>query len=39
MQLKIGYWEAIEVGDDDRADLLSSEARSLADELRRAKQH
>ena len=39
VQLKIGYWQAIEVGDDDRADLLSSEARSLADELRRAKQH
>jgi DNA-binding transcriptional MerR regulator len=39
VQLKIRYWQAIEVGDDERADLLSSEARSLADELKRAKNH
>ena len=39
VQLKIGYWQAIEVGDDDRADRLSSEARRLADELKRAKHH
>jgi DNA-binding transcriptional MerR regulator len=39
VQLKIRYWQAIEVGDDGRADLLSSEARSLADELKRAKHH
>ena len=37
VQLKIEYWEAIEVGDDDRADVLSSHARGLADELKRAK--
>ena len=39
VQLKIDYWQAIAAGDDDRAELLSSEARSLADELKRAKQH
>lgn len=37
VQLKIGYWRAIRAGDNDRADLLSNEARSLADELKRAK--
>ncbi len=39
VRLKIDYWQAIEAGDNDRAELLSSEARSLADELKRAKQH
>jgi DNA-binding transcriptional MerR regulator len=39
VQLKIDYWQAIKAGDNDRAELLSSEARRLADELKRAKQH
>jgi DNA-binding transcriptional MerR regulator len=39
VQLKIEYWQAIKAGDNDRAELLSSEARRLADELKRAKQH
>ena len=39
VQLKIDYWQAIEAGDNDRAELLSSEARHLADELKQAKQH
>jgi DNA-binding transcriptional MerR regulator len=33
--LKIDYWQAVEAGDDARADLLSVEARTLADELKR----
>ena len=39
VQLKIDYWQAIDAGDNDRAELLSSEARHLADELKQAKQH
>jgi DNA-binding transcriptional MerR regulator len=39
VRLKIDYWQAIEAGDNDRAELLSSEARHLADELKQAKQH
>jgi DNA-binding transcriptional MerR regulator len=34
--LKIDYWHAVEAGDEARAELLSGEARVLADELRRA---
>jgi DNA-binding transcriptional MerR regulator len=34
--LKIDYWHAVDAGDDARAELLSGEARTLADELRRA---
>ncbi len=37
VQLKIDYWHAVEAGDTERADLLSAEARSLADELKRAR--
>ncbi|WP_193614488.1 MerR family transcriptional regulator [Nocardioides lijunqiniae] len=33
--LKIDYWHAVAAGDDARAELLSGEARVLADELRR----
>jgi DNA-binding transcriptional MerR regulator len=39
VQLKVDYWQAIAAGDDDRAELLSGQARSLADELKRAKHH
>ena len=38
VRLKIGYWRAVDAGDTARAELLSSEARKLADELKRAKQ-
>lgn len=37
VRIKIDYWQAVEVGDDARADLLSGEARTLADELRDAR--
>lgn len=33
--LKIDYWHAVAAGDDARAQLLSGEARMLADELKR----
>ena len=33
--LKIDYWHAIGAGDDARAELLSGEARKLADDLKR----
>ncbi len=39
VQIKIDYWHAVEAGDTERADLLSAEARSLADELKRVKAH
>jgi len=34
VQIKIDYWRAVEIGDASRADLLSREARALADDLR-----
>ena len=37
VRLKIDYWHAVDAGDADRADLLSKEARTLADELKRVK--
>lgn len=37
VRIKIDYWHAVEAGDDARAELLSGEARTLADELRDAK--
>jgi DNA-binding transcriptional MerR regulator len=37
--IKIGYWQAVDAGDDGRAGTLASEARALADELARAKKH
>ncbi|HUS21359.1 MAG TPA: MerR family transcriptional regulator [Aeromicrobium sp.] len=33
--LKIDYWHAVEAGDTERADLISEQARRLADALRR----
>ncbi|WP_243057401.1 hypothetical protein [Nocardioides sp. SR21] len=33
--LKIDYWHAVEAGDDARAELLSTEARALADDLKK----
>jgi len=37
--LKIDYWHATDAGDHARAELLSSEARSLADDLKRSGKH
>ena len=37
VRLKIDYWHAVDAGDDERAGLISGEARVLADELRQAK--
>lgn len=34
VRIKIDYWHAVDAGDDARAELLSAEARTLADELR-----
>ena len=39
VRLKIDYWNAVDAGDAERADLLSDEARTLADELKRARKH
>ena len=36
VRIKIAYWQAVEAGDDVRADELSGEARTLADQLKRA---
>lgn len=33
--LKIDYWHAVQAGDDARADLISAEARALADDLKK----
>lgn len=37
VELKISYWHAIDAGDAERAELVGSEARALADELRKPK--
>jgi DNA-binding transcriptional MerR regulator len=37
VRLKIDYWQAVDAGDAERADLLAGEARMLADALKRAK--
>lgn len=39
VQLKIDYWRAVNAGDHARAEQLSHEARTLADELKKAKKH
>ena len=33
--LKIGFWQAVQAGDPERADQIGADARTLADELRR----
>jgi DNA-binding transcriptional MerR regulator len=38
VRLKIDYWQAVQASDDARAQLLSAEARVLADELKRVRQ-
>jgi DNA-binding transcriptional MerR regulator len=35
VRLKIAYWQAVDAGDTDRADVISGEARTLADALKR----
>ncbi len=37
--LKIDYWNAVDAGDEARAELISGEARTLADDLRRGGKH
>jgi DNA-binding transcriptional MerR regulator len=37
VRLKIEYWQAVQVGDDARAQRLSDQARVLADELKQAR--
>ncbi|PVG82250.1 hypothetical protein DDE18_12185 [Nocardioides gansuensis] len=39
VRLKIDYWRAIEADDAPRAELLSAEARTLADQLKRPRKH
>ena len=36
VRLKMDYWNAVQAGDEARSELLSTEARALADELRGA---
>ena len=38
VRIKIDYWHAVSAGDHERADLLSEQARGLADEIRSTKQ-
>ncbi len=35
--MKIGYWQAIDAGDIEQADLLAREAGALADDLKHTK--
>ena len=37
VRLKMDYWQAVDADDADRSELLSKEARALADELKRVK--
>jgi hypothetical protein len=37
VRLKIDYWRSVQAGDDERVDLLSTQARVLADELKPAR--
>jgi DNA-binding transcriptional MerR regulator len=37
VRIKIGYWQAVDAGDTERADLLAREAGALADELKHTK--
>ena len=39
VRLKVDYWHAVEAGDDARAELLATEARALADQLKQARKH
>ncbi|WP_374454838.1 MerR family transcriptional regulator [Nocardioides sp.] len=37
VRIKVDYWHAVDAGDEDRAGLLSAEARALADALKGTK--
>lgn len=37
VRLKIDYWHAVQAGDDARSELISTEARALADQLKGAR--
>lgn len=37
VRLKIDYWRAVQAGDDERVELLTAQARELADELKQAR--
>ncbi|MDZ5620046.1 MerR family transcriptional regulator [Nocardioides bizhenqiangii] len=37
VRLKVGYWQAIDAGDTERADLVAREAGALADELKQTR--
>jgi DNA-binding transcriptional MerR regulator len=37
VRIKVDYWHAVAAGDPDRAELLSEQARALADALRRVR--
>lgn len=37
VRIKVDYWHAVEAGDEDRAQLLSADARTLADALKDTK--
>jgi len=37
--LKIDYWHAVQAGDPERAELLSGEARALADDLKKRRKN
>ena len=37
VRLKIDYWHAVQAGDDARADLIGTEARALADDLKQTR--
>ena len=38
VRLKIDYWHAVQAGDDARTELLSNEARGLADQLKHTRE-
>lgn len=39
VRLKMDYWRAVQAEDQERVELLSTQARALADELKRARTH
>jgi DNA-binding transcriptional MerR regulator len=39
VRLKTDYWRAVQAGDQERVELLSTQARALADELKRVRTH
>jgi DNA-binding transcriptional MerR regulator len=39
VEIKVGFWQAVDTGDNPRVEALAAEARALADDLARAKKH